>query len=125
MSNLQKRIPAILITIGVIGLIVLGIIAAQISPNYNSDLDKYGAEAVRILEKYKDFDIDAKEAAKRLDVLIDKVYKIKNNPKNEDEEHNSLMLWLDLSGINMKLNHYGSATGYEIDEAIRNIKSRK
>lgn len=103
--------------------IAIVIVAASIYTNSkNSPVEKYRTEAVRILEKYKDFDIDSKEAAQRIGELRDEVYKEKSETKNVEEQHDLLDLWLDLLDIHTKLYHNGSATGYEIDEAIKAIK---
>lgn len=115
MNKMIKRILiAVLALIGLIAIISCN------APNTNSN--KYGAEAVRVLEKYKSFDIDAKEAATRLNSIMKEVRTQKDAAKNEKEENKLLLLWLDLVSIHTKLYHYGTATGYEIDEAIKAIK---
>lgn len=115
MNKMVKRILiAVLALIGLIAIISCN------APNTNSN--KYGAEAVRVLEKYKSFDIDAKEAARRLDSLMREIRTQKSTTKNEDEQNKLSLLWLDLVSIHTKLYHYGTATGYEIDEAIKSIK---
>lgn len=120
----KNIISAIAIVIAVV--ISILIFAAIIPTNTdNSPLQKYRTEAVRVLEKYKDFDIDAEEAATRLDNLMDEVKAEQSNAKNHDEERRLSRLWQRLVSIHMKLYHHGSATGYEIDAAIKEIKGGK
>jgi len=115
---MNKMVKRILIAV----LALIGLVAIISYNTPNTDSNKYGAEAVRILEKYKSFDIDAKEAARRLDSLMKEVRTQKNAAKSEKEENKLSLLWLDLVSIHTKLYHYGTATGYEIDEAIKSIK---
>lgn len=115
MSKISKAI--------LIAIIVAAGFALIVSANiHNYAPNKYANEAVRVLEKYKNFDIDAKEAAKRLDSLMDEVKAEETHAKDKDEKHSFTMLWLELMSIHTKLYHYGSASGYEVDEAIQAIK---
>lgn len=119
----MKEKTAKKIVVASIIAIALGvIIGALILHKPQTECSRYGNEAIRILEKYKSFDIDAKEASKRLDDLRDTVYKKKSKATTEHEAHNLTMLWLALINIHRKIYYEGSATGYEVDEAITEIK---
>lgn len=118
MSKTTKYIIAAAIAI----VSIIAIVAIAVNLNSGSG-NMYGTEAVRVLEGYKNYNIDAKEAASRIDDLIDKVYADMNATTDSKQKHKLTMLWADLIGIHTKLYHYGRATGYEVDEAIRKIKA--
>lgn len=117
MSKTTKYIIAAAIAI----VSIIAIVAIAVIPKNSGNI--YGTEAVRVLEGYKSYQIDAKEAASRIDDLIDKVYADMNATTDSKQKHKLTMLWADLIGIHTKLYHYGRATGYEVDEAIRKIKA--
>lgn len=123
MSKTYLSKSAICILTFIIAATVLsGIAAIAVTLNRSSG-NIYGTEAVRVLEGYKSYQIDAKEAASRIDDLIDKVYADMNATTDSKQKHKLTMLWADLIGIHTKLYHYGRAAGYEVDEAIRKIKA--
>lgn len=115
MNKISKFI--LIAVIALAGVLVIAMVNREPSLQ-----DKFAGEAVRVLENYKDFKIDAKEAAARLDNLMNEVRAEKKNA-NREEERRLEALWLDLVSIHTKLYHYGRASGYEIDQAIKAIKS--
>lgn len=119
MKDNNKRIA---IAVGIIVAIIamIGLVAMTLPTSVKS---KYGEEAVRVLESYKSFDIDAKEASRRIDDLADEVEKeMEKEPTDSKEYHRLLTLWLDLNSVHFDLYYKGGAAGYEIDEVIKKIK---
>ena len=112
------------LTIAVGVLITLVVLIGAVKMNQPQKANsKYGAEAVRILEKYKSFDISANEASKRLNDLMKTVNDEKASVTDEAESHKLTMLWVDMMKIYQSLYYDGSATGYEVDEAINKINA--
>lgn len=119
MKDNNKRIA---IAVGIIVAIIamIGLVAMTMPANIKS---KYGEEAVRVLESYKSFDIDAKEASNRIKDLADEVEKeMEKEPSDSKKYHRLLTLWLDLNSVHFDLYYKGGAAGYEIDEVIKKIK---
>lgn len=118
MKNKTIKIIAIKVGIVIALLIIIGIAAN--TPKSVSN--RYGSEAIRVLEKYKNFDIDAKETTKRIKDLMEIVEKEEKKEAEYVKKHRLTLLWMDLMSIHTKLYHSGSATGYEINEAINRVK---
>lgn len=119
MKDNNKRI-AIAVGIIVAIMAVIGLVAMTMPANIKS---KYGEEAVRVLESYKSFDIDAKEASKRINDLADEVRKeMEKEPTDSEKYHHLWNLWLDLNSVHFDLYYKGRVAGYEIDEVIKKIK---
>lgn len=116
MNKISKFILIAIIALA--GIIVIAMANSEPSPQ-----DKYAGEAVRVLESYKDFKIDAKDAASRLDDLMSAIRTEKQNTKGREDQRRLEALWLDLVSIQTKLYHSGKASGYEIDQAIKAIKA--
>ncbi len=115
MNKIGKGILIAIIV--VVGLVLIKAATTPIiSPN------KYAAEAVRVLEKYKNFEIDEREADNRLRKLMDEISDIKEKTKDKEEKTKMLNLWLEIMPVQSQLHHFGSASGYEVDEAIEAIK---
>lgn len=118
MNKISKGI--LIAVIVIVGLILIKTVTTPITqPN------QYATEAVRVLEKYKDFDIDAEEAADRLGNLMDVIRAEEAKAENKKEKTKLNALWLDLVSIYTDLRHYGRAAGYDVDEAIKSIKATK
>lgn len=118
---MNKIAKALLIAI----IAIIGISVIVMNTNPITPPNKYATEAVRVLEKYKDFDIDAKEAADRLGNLMDEIRADEAKAENKKEKAKLNALWLDLVSIYTDLRHYGKAAGYDVDEAIKSIKGTK
>ena len=116
MNKISKFLLITLIALA--GIFVIAKVTGDPSPQ-----DKFAGEAVRVLENYKDFRIDAQEAAERIDDINKDVAAARKTAKTHDEENRLLGLSINLDSIYLKLHNYGKASGYEIDQAIKAIKS--
>lgn len=120
MKEDKTKKMAIVVGIIVALLAIIGLIAMTLPQSAQS---MYGEEAIRVLESYKNFTIDAKEAAKRIDDLADKIDKdMASEPKDSKKYHRLWSLWLDLNSVYFELNYKSGVAGYEIDKAINKIK---
>lgn len=118
---MNKIAKALLIAI----IAIIGITIIVKTTNPTDTPNKYANEAIRVLEKYKDFEIDAKEAANRLGNLMDEIRAEEAKTDSKKEKSKLSGLWLDMLSIYTDLRHHGTATGYEVDEAIKAIKNAK
>ena len=83
----------------------------------------WGEEAIRVLGKYDDGDLNSEQASKLINGLMEVVYDAEAKETDPTLKQELTTLWLDLLNIENKLYFEGYATAQEVDEAIQRIKS--
>ena len=118
----KNSIIGILVSVGILCVLIIGATTSQI--HKCDEACKYGTEAIEVLEKYKKSEITREETEKRLDRLANLISKEEAKTKSGEEDYHRLfMIRMELISLDTKFYGTGYVPYYEIDEAIKNIKS--
>ena len=124
-ANMKKTTKICLVGGAIALLLIVLIIGATFSQTSKCDqVCKYGTEATKILEKYKDSDITALEAKNRIDKLVKEI-KTEENKGDSDSKiyHRLFEIRMALVSMQTKLMATGNVPYYEVNEIIEEIKN--
>lgn len=112
----------ILVSVVILCVLIIGATIPQI--HKCDEACKYGTEAIEVLEKYKKSEITREETEKRLDRLTKLINEEEEKTKSEEEDYHRLfMIRMEIVSLDTKFHATSYVPYYEIDEAIKNIKS--
>lgn len=122
----MKKTTKICLVGGAIALLlIMLIIGATFSQTSKCDeACKYGTEATKVLEKYKDSDITATEVKNRIDKLVKEINAEEDKANSDSKIYYRLFeIRMALISMQTKLMATGNVPYYEVNEIIEEIKN--
>lgn len=121
---MSKAIKIGIATGAVAAAFVVVMIGVTNSAHKCDEACKYGTEATKVLEKYKDSDITALEVKNRIDKLVKEISAEENKADSDSKIYHRLFeIRMALISMQTKLMATSNVPYYEVNEIIEEIKN--